>query len=224
LRGGDGQNRTADTTIFRPVCLRLDDVEHMSARAIPTAEKPRAPSVRALNKQLQPAVYLLMIGLLGVLAAGSSYPPLDLNALMFLAMALLFLPILAHIVVNVRKRLAANVERLRRIYLWAGAILVAMGVVLGFNGLADRTPPRLVRTSITQKHVSKPARGRGARVLTLASWRPGRQTEEIFVSSADYHSLQVGDQVVIEVHAGLFRVPWWRRVCRDDQRYGRVCE
>ena len=203
--------------------LRVDDVEHMNARAVQAVEKPRAPSTRALNKQLQPAVYLLMIGMVGVLVAGSSYPPLDLNALM-LGTALFLLPPLAHIVVHVRKRLAANVGRLRRIYLWAGAALIGMGVVLGFNGLADRTPPRLVRTSITRKHTPNSARGSGAYLLTLASWRPGREAEEISVSSAEYHSLQVGDQVVIEVHAGLFRVPWWGRLCHDDHRYGRVCE
>ena len=91
-----------------PGNLRVDDVEHMNARAVQAAEKPRAPSTRALNKQLQPAVYLLMIGMVGVLVAGSSYPPLDLNALM-LGTALFLLPPLAHIVVHVRKRLAANV-------------------------------------------------------------------------------------------------------------------
>jgi hypothetical protein len=191
-----------------------ENVEHMNARAVQAAEKPRAPSTRALNKQLQPALYLLMIGLVSVLLAGSFYPPLDLNALMFLGMALFLLPLLAHIVVHVRNRLAANVGRLRRFYLWAGAVLIGMGVVLGFNGLADGAPPRLVRTSITRKHVTNRGRGRGAYVLTLASWRPGRAAEEIFVNSAEYHSLQVGDQVVIDVHAGLFRVPWWGRVSK----------
>ncbi len=184
----------------------------MNARAVQAAEKPRAPSIRALNKQLQPAVYLLLIGLVGFLVASSSYPPLDLNALMSLGGVLFLLPLLAHIVVNVRKRLAVNVGWLRQVYLWAGAVLIGMGVVLGFNGLADRTPPRLVHTSITGKHNTNRRRGRGSYVLTLASWRPGRQAEAIFVSSAEYHSLQVGDQVVVEIHAGLFRVPWWGRI------------
>jgi len=199
-------------------------VEYMNAGGVHAAEKPRAPSIRALNRQLQPALSLPVIGLAGVLVAGSLYPPLDLNAVMFLGTPFFLLPLLAHIVVNVRKRLAANVGRLRRIYLCAGAVLIGMGVVLGFNGLADRTPPRLVRTSIIRKHITNPARGRGAYVLALASWRAGREAEEIFVSSAEYHSLQVGDQVVVEVHAGLFRVPWWGRICHDDHRYGRVCE
>ena len=199
-------------------------MEHMNPRAVQAAEKPRAPSKRALNKQLQPALYLLLIGLVGVLVACSLYPPLDLRAVMFLGLPFFFLPLLAHIVVNVRKRLAANVGRLRRMDLWAGAVLTGMGVVLGFNGLADRAPPRLVRTSITRKHVTNRDRGRAGYALTLASWRPGREAEEIFVSSAEYHNLQVGDQVVIEVHAGLFRVPWWGRVCRDDSRNGRACE
>jgi hypothetical protein len=34
----------------------------------------------------------------------------------------------------------------------------------------------------------------------------------MFVSAAEYRSLQVSDQIVVEVHAGLFRVPWWGRV------------
>jgi hypothetical protein len=185
----------------------------MNTHAVQAAEKLRPPSMRALNKQLQPALYLLMIGLVGVMVACSFYPPLDLNALMFLVVPLFLLSIFALIVVNVRNRLAANVGRLRRIYLWAGAILIGMGVVLGLNGLADRTPPRLVRTSIFRKHITNPARGgRRSYILTLVSWRPGREAEEMFVSAAEYRSLQVSDQIVVEVHAGLFRVPWWGRV------------
>jgi hypothetical protein len=200
---------------------RAENVEHMNSRAVQAAEKPRAPSARALNKQLQPALYLLMIGLVGFLLAASSYPPLDLHPLMFVGLALLLLPLFAHIVVQVRKRLAANVGRLRRMYLCAGAVLVAMAVVLGLNGLADHTPPRLVRTSITGKHTTR-GRSRGGHVLTLASWRPGREAEDINVSAAEYRSLEVGEQVVVEVHSGFFRVAWWGRVSpfRVDRSVG----
>jgi hypothetical protein len=195
-----------------PARLWSKCVEHMNTQAVQAAEKLRAPSIRALNKQLQPTLYLLMIGLVGVMVAGSFYPPLDLNALMFLVIPLFLLPLFAHIVVLVRNRMAANIEQLRRIYLWAGAVLICTAVALGFNGLADRTPPRLVRTSITRKYATKSVKGRGSHVLSFASWRPGREAEDIFVSSAEYHSLQVGDRVVVEVHTGLFRVPWWGRV------------
>jgi len=198
-------------------------VDPMNTRAVQAADEPRALSIRALNKQLRPASYLLLIGMVGFIVAGASYPPLDITALMLLGVALVLLPILAHIIVNVRKRLAANIGQLRRFYLSAGAALIGLGVVLGFNGLADRAPPRLVRTSITRKHITR-GRSSVGHILTLASWRPERETEEINVSSAEYRSFQVGDRVVAEVHAGLFRVPWWGRICHDDGRYGRGCE
>jgi len=175
--------------------------------------KPRPPSTRALHKQLQPALILLMVGLIAALVAGSFYPPVDLKALWFVVLPLFLLPLLANIVVLMRNRLAADIGRLRQIHLWAGAILMGTGIVWGVNGLADLTPPRLVHTSISRKHITTPSRGGGrSYIVTLVSWRPGREAEEMFVSAAQYRSLQVGDRVVVEVHAGLFRVPWWGRI------------
>jgi len=160
--------------------------------------KPRQPSTRALKKQLEPALTLLMVGFIVVLVAGSFYPPVDLKTLWVPVLPLFLLPLLANIVVLVRNRLAADVGRLRQIHLWAGGILMGIGVVLVVNGLADRTPPRHVRTSITRKHVNTPARGGGrSYVLTLVSWRPGREAGDMFVRAAEYRSLQVGDRVVV---------------------------
>ena len=176
----------------------------------PSCGKTTRASLKARNKQIQKYSYLLFVGLLGIIVADYFYPPLDENPPMFLALALFFLPILMQIVLTVRKRLALNVERLRRVYLYSGAFLVGLAFVLGLNGLADRAPVQLVRTPITRKYVT---RGKTTSYhLVVSSWRPGRDEERFRISSSKYQSMYIGEPIVIEVHSGVFALPWYGRI------------
>ena len=176
------------------------------ARCPSCGESTRA-SRRALNKHIQKYSYLLLIGLFGIIAADHFYPPLDENPPMFLGLGLFFLPILMQVVLTSHRRLAPNVERLRRVYLCSGAVLVGIAFVLGLNGLVDRAPARLIRTSIVGKYVS---RGKSTSYhVVVSSWRPGQNEEKFRVSSAKYQSMYIGEPVVVEVHPGLFALPWY---------------
>ena len=171
----------------------------------------RTPSRRELNKQIQRRLYVLFIGLFGGLLAESAYPLVDRGAVSVLRGLLFLLPFVVHITLAVRKRLAANIDRLRRVYSSCGAVLLGVAAVLGLNGLLDRAPSRSVRTSIIHKHVTTPAKGGGiTHVLDVSSWRPGRDEEHLLVSSSEYWGTAIGNLVVIEVHPGRFGLSWYR--------------
>ncbi len=153
----------------------------------------------------------MFVGLCGIIIADYFYPPLDENPPMFLALTLFFLPILMQIVLISRKRLAPNVERLRRVYLYSGAILIGIAFVLGLNGLADRAPVRLVQTSIMRKSISS-GRYSTSYHIFVSSWRPGEDHERLCVSRNSYHAMFVGEPIVVEVHPGLFALQWYGRI------------
>ena len=184
-------------------------MQHISRTdAVHPGEREKAPSRRELNKQIQKTLYVPFIGVLGVLLAQSVYPLLDRPALSVLVVVLFLLPFAVHIVSAVRKRLAANIGLLRRVYSYCGAVLIGLAASLGLNGWLDRAPVQFVRTSIIQKHVTR-GRSSVTHVLDVSSWRRGRDEEHLQVSSAQYRSAESGQQVVIEVHGGRFGLPWY---------------
>jgi hypothetical protein len=175
--------------------------------AVHPEKREKAPSKRELNRQIQKTLYVPFVGGLGVLIAQSAYPLLDRGALSVFAV-LFLLPFGVHIVSAVRKRLAADIGRLRRVYSYCGAVLIGFAAFLGLNGWLDRAPAQFVRTSIVHKHVTR-GRSSVAHVLDVSSWRRGHDEEHLQVSSAQYRSMESGQEVVIEVHGGRFGLPWY---------------
>lgn len=169
------------------------------------------PSRRELNKQMQKTFYVLFVGLFGAVLAGSIYPLLDVRALIVLVGVLFLLPFAIHITFTVRNRFAANVGRLASLNSYCGAALIGVAAFLGLNGLLDRAPAQVVRTSIVHKRVMAAAKGGGVtHVLDVSSWRSGHVEEHLVVSAAQYRSTVIGNLVAIEVHRGRFGLPWYR--------------
>lgn len=168
-------------------------------------------SVKALNKRVQKRWYLLLAGLVGIIIGDYLYPPLDENPALILGLGLFFLPILMQIVVIVCKRFPINVDRVRRVYDYSGSILILLAAFLIVNGIADRAPVRQVQTSITRKYITS-GRYTTNYHLVVSSWRQGQDQERLRVSGKAYHSMYVGEPVVVEVHPGLFGLPWYSRV------------
>jgi hypothetical protein len=183
---------------------------HFEGARCPACGETARASVKVLNKQIHKYSYLLLAGLFGILIADYFYPPLDENPPVVLGLCLFFLPILMQIVLIAHKRLPPNVDRLRRVYFYSGSVVVLIAVFLGLNGAADFYPARQVQTSITRKYVS---RGKTTSYhLVVSSWRPGRDEERFRVSSAKYQNVYVGEPIVVEVHPGLFTMPWYGRI------------
>ncbi len=162
-------------------------------------------------------LFLWLGGLFGILIAAHFYPPLDENPLMILSLCFFFSPV-AIILVFAMSRglgLSLNIDRLRRVFLYSffysGSALMLMTAFLALNGMADRAPARLVRTSIIRKYITH------TKAITdyhcvVSSWRPGRSKEEVRVNEETYYHFLVGEPIVVEVHAGLFGLPWYGRI------------
>jgi hypothetical protein len=175
-------------------------------------EKETTSSRGQLNKPIQKALFVLAVGLFGALIAGSVYPLLDRRAVGVIVVVLFLLPFAVYMALAVRKRVAANIVWLRRVFSCCGAALFGLAAFLGLNGLLDRVPAQFVHTSIIHKYVSYGRGGSDAHVVDVSSWRPGHDEEHLQVSSAQYRSVRIGDLVVIEVHSGRFGLPWYRLI------------
>ena len=177
----------------------------------PTCGRNSAGSIKAVNKELQKYSYPLFAGLCGILGAAHYYSPLDSDPLFALTIFILFVPIVLHIVLSVRKRLSSNAGPLRNAYVCSGAVLILLSSVILLNGALDRSPVRPVRTAVICKSISS-GRHSTTYLLIVSSWRPGRTGEKLRVSRGTYRSMFVGEPMVVEVHQGLFGLPWYGQV------------
>jgi hypothetical protein len=110
-----------------------------------------------------------------------------------------------------RKRLPLDIGRLQQAYLAAGAVSVFLVLLIGCDGVFDKSAPVLVTTSILYKQVVRGRYG-PSYILKVRSWRPGRATEDLAVNAWTYRSTSTERPVVVEVHRGLFGLPWYNRV------------
>lgn len=184
---------------------------HFEGARCPACGETARTALKALNKQTGKYLYVLFAGLVGSIIADKSYPPLDENPLMILALCLFFVPMLLQIVLTVCKRLLDSFGWLRLVYLYSGGTSLVLAAVLGLNGLADRAPARLVQTSILRKYISS-GRYSTSYHIVVSSWRPGEDHERLCVNRYAYHAMFVGEPVVVEVHRGLFAMSWYGRI------------
>lgn len=169
------------------------------------------PTARQINKKLNNYPIPALLGLFGVLAAVHFYPPLDRNPLFVLALCVFFLPIIFHLVAAVRKRMALDVDRLKKAYLYCGAAVLLLALAIAGNGALDTSPVRIVKSSILRKNITS-GRYSTTHHFHVASWRPGRSTEDLAVDVPLYARGSVGQAITVEVHNGLFGLPWYGRI------------
>lgn len=169
------------------------------------------PSARQINKALNKYPLPSLGGLFGVLAAVHFYPPLDRNPVFLIALCVFFSPMVFHIVCAVRKRLPLDVNRLKSAYQYCGAAMVSLALTIAGNGVLDMSPVKLVKTSILRKSVTS-GRHSSTHHFFVTSWRPGRSTEDLAVVIPLYVRASIGQSITVEVHSGLFGLPWYGQI------------
>jgi hypothetical protein len=169
------------------------------------------PSARQINKQLNNYPIPALAGLFGAIAANYFYPLLDSNPLFAIVLCIFFFPIIFHISSSVRKRLASDVDRLKKTYLYCGAAVLLLAIAIACNGVLDTSPVRFLRSSIVRKNVTS-GRHSTTNHLHVVSWRSGRSTEDLAVSVPLYVRASVGQTITVEVHRGLFGLPWYGQI------------
>ncbi len=114
-----------------------------------------------------------------------------------------------------RKRLTQDAGRLQRAYLYAGAVTIFLALFIACNGALDKSPVTPVRTTIVSKRITRGRYGAASYTLTVSSWRPGRATEAFGVDGRTYRATSTQKLVVVEMHRGLFGLPWYSGVLSD---------
>lgn len=169
---------------------------------------------RAANRVLIRYSYAVLVGLLGTLIADHYFPLLDRNAFLIAAVCVLFAPVILHVISSVRGRLGEGLALVKRAYVIAGGVSIFIALLIAGNGGFDRSVATPVTATVLRKQV---VRGRYGPSYTLKvrSWRPGRETESIYVNVGTYGSTSVEKPIVVEMHGGVFGLPWYSGVLAE---------
>jgi hypothetical protein len=154
-------------------------------------------------------------GLLGIVIANGCFPPLDRDAFLTAGLCAFFAPVVLHVVSSLRKRLTLDAGRLQRAYLYAGGVTIFLALFIACNAVLDKSPVTPVRTAMVSKRITRGRYGAASYTLTVSAWRPGRATEAFAVDGRTYRAASMQRLVVVEMHRGLFGLPWYSGVLSD---------
>ena len=133
-------------------------------------------------------------GLFGGLLAYSLYPLLDGRYVLIGVVFLFFL-------------LAGMVPRAAA---YSGLTLALLAAGLLLNGALDKSPPVEIKTTVIRKEMFSGSQKFGTHYdVVVSSWRPGRSQEDFEVDSGTYRRAAVGRPATVELHKGLFGLPWY---------------
>ncbi|HLV94166.1 MAG TPA: hypothetical protein VKS44_03160 [Candidatus Acidoferrales bacterium] len=156
---------------------------------------------------------MLMPGLLACMLVRAAYPLLDDRIALGLMIAFFLLPFVVQLFLILRKQ--SNARLLRIVYACSGCALVILALVFFVNGGMDRSPGTVMRASVIRKSVLIGRHGTRQYHLKVSSWRPGRDSEDLNVSSGVFRRAAVGRSVAIEVHRGYLNLPWSEKISAE---------
>lgn len=205
-KGARHRKLQADHNMYKCSACGNDFSGHQCPRC---GGKPRA-NAEQIKRSLKKHALLLLAGLIAVLVANRSYPLLDGSKLFAIVWCAFFLPIILSFVSAVRWGLVLNASRLKAAYISCSTISLLLALLIASNGSLDRSPVRLVKSSILR--TSRPTRRYAGLNLFVPSWRPGRSTEKLWAGVPVSITASPGDSISVEVHEGFFRLPWYGNV------------
>jgi hypothetical protein len=103
---------------------------------------------------------------------------------------------------------APNAGKLLLLLMLAGFYSYSLSVAA--DTLEDSSQVTRYTASVIGKRISS-GRSRSY-ILLLAPWGPVEKTNQISVSYTTYNQTVLGDQVCLNLHAGLLHVPWYQQV------------
>ena len=153
-------------------------------------------------------VLLLVPGVILSMLAQGVYHPLDAGVPMGLMLSLFLVPVALHMLSFLRKRPSQNVGRWRSLYICSSLALLLLALLLCLNGGMDGSPLNRVRTTVIRKAVIRSGKGSPRYNLTVSSWQPGKDQENLNVGRSLFDRVVVGKTVTVELHKGFFGLPW----------------
>jgi hypothetical protein len=78
---------------------------------------------------------------------------------------------------------------------------------MSLQGALDMAPIRTAKTVVIGKSIS-PGKNGATHMLRVTSWRPGSDAQTLPIAREIHHRFDVGESILVEVHSGLFHLPW----------------
>ena len=107
------------------------------------------------------------------------------------------------------------IERRQKHRWWIYSMLVfnislyGIASVVGINCVYDTSNPVVFKATVLDKEVHRHRRGRRSYHITVTPWGWSTSKDELRVSSQKYASLEIGDEVKIDVKKGVFNMAWY---------------
>ncbi len=167
-----------------------------------------------LRRRLFRRTAWFLLGAVLFIPVSRLYPPLDMDPILIFVGLMFFLVLALGFWIDLRARRRQEIELMKRIYFGFLPVPWLLTALLFLNGRFDGNPPVRPVTTVVGKF-SMPGFLRTNR-LVVRSWRDSGAVERVPVDPDDFLRFQRGDQVIVQVHAGLVGIPWVFAVYRKE--------
>ena len=86
--------------------------------------------------------------------------------------------------------------------------LYSFAATYGVNCVYDRSDPEVYDAEVVSKHINR-GRKHTSYYVRVTPWGHHYDAEDIKVSKEQYHELEQGDAIKIDLKKGLFNIPWY---------------
>jgi hypothetical protein len=103
---------------------------------------------------------------------------------------------------------------------FANIILFSFSGTYCANCVYDHSNPIIYKTNVISKYESG-RRGRRTRIhylIKVPSWTSIQDTKYVEISRTQFNRIQIGQKVNIDLHKGLFNIPWYH-LQQEDMQY-----
>ncbi len=151
-------------------------------------------------------VILPIVGMFAFMFTMARYRLLDEGSIVWYGLIPVFVSIFLISHVQKKAKRGEDVRSYFPFTTWLAFVPMIFAAFVLLNGALDHSTAERHHVFVTHKIENH---GRSASYyIEFDSWRPNKTTEKIHVSYSVYRQFQIDDPVILEVHRGVFGIPW----------------
>jgi hypothetical protein len=163
-----------------------------------------------VDQSLDRSFWVLTVA--GIVMFFATLELLDRPPVLLISSILWFGPLIVRYIATRRAWGESHQRNVGIIFRWAALAMICAVAIIIANHFLDRTPATEIQAYVLAKGYHS---GKGGPSFTLTvgpSWRVGRDSESLDVGRDVFSRANVGNAVSIDVHPGLFHLPWYNNV------------
>ena len=193
----------------------LDCGAERPAEQCPECGLTNAAAEVLLRRRLVRRTTWFLVGALLFIPASQVFPALELDAILIFVGLVFFIALGMLIWIEHRAKRGLYIETMKRVFYGLVPLPWIFAVMLFANGKFDSSSARHENARVVGKF-SMPGPWLRTKRLIVPSWREGRHYERVPVDADDFVRFHLGDEIIVEVQAGLLGIPWVSTVSRSD--------